>query len=88
MRKNNPAVYECPKGKSKLHTWKRVEGSSGKAVCVECDLVLNREDADEVFDEGEIHMPRMPTQKGVCISPSCACMENYGHCIVTGRLPI
>lgn len=30
----------------------------------------------------------MPTQKGVCISPSCDCMGLYGHCVVTGRLPI
>lgn len=22
MRKDNPACYECPKGRNKLHTWK------------------------------------------------------------------
>lgn len=32
--------------------------------------------------------PVRPTQKGVCISPTCDCMTRLGHCEVTGRLPI
>lgn len=29
-----------------------------------------------------------PPQRSVCSSPTCDCMARYGHCIVTGRLPI
>lgn len=49
MRKDNPAVYECPKGKSRLHTWKRLD--DGRAQCKDCKLILNREDAEDCFRE-------------------------------------
>lgn len=47
MRVNNPAVYECPKGRNKLHTWHRQ--ADGTAVCVCCKLVLKKADADDCF---------------------------------------
>lgn len=47
MHKNNPAIYECPKGKQTLHTWKR--RSDGTAICKHCQLVLSKEDADDAF---------------------------------------
>jgi hypothetical protein len=27
-------------------------------------------------------------RKGICASPNCDCMDRFGHCAVTGRLPI
>lgn len=47
MRKNNPAVYECPIGKNKLHTWRR--NADGSAQCVHCKTILNKTDADDVW---------------------------------------
>lgn len=85
MRKDNSAVYECPKGRSTLHTWKRAQ--DGTAVCVECKLVLTKADADEVFEESP-RRPRVRPTQGICIDPQCECMQDFGHCIVTGRLPI
>lgn len=49
MRKDNPAIFQCPKGKSKLHTWKRLD--DGRAQCQNCKLVLNKVDADDTFRE-------------------------------------
>lgn len=49
MRKDNPAVYECPKTKSTLHHW--VRRDNGTAYCIRCNLELNKQDADEVFTE-------------------------------------
>ena len=49
MRKNNPAVYECPRTKNKLHHW--MKGSDGLAVCKRCKLKLNQEDTDDVYRE-------------------------------------
>lgn len=46
MRKDNPACYECRKGKSRLHTWSRWLGG---AKCIHCGLELNATDAAEVF---------------------------------------
>jgi hypothetical protein len=51
MRPSNPACYECPKGKSRLHTWKRLPDLT--AVCVECKQVLNKNDAAECFYDRE-----------------------------------
>lgn len=51
MRKDNPAVYECPKGKAGLHTWRR--RPDGTAVCVQCQKELNREDAEDCFTDRE-----------------------------------
>lgn len=48
MRKDNPAVFECPQSRDGLHTWKREKDR--KATCVACKLVLNQRDADEVFE--------------------------------------
>lgn len=49
MQKNNPACYECPKGRNKLHTWKR--NKDGTATCTKCNLTLRQNHADEVFDD-------------------------------------
>lgn len=46
MRKNNPAVYECPKAKNTLHKW-RVDGEI--ATCVLCGLALNDEDTADML---------------------------------------
>lgn len=46
MRKNNPAVYECPKGKSALHRWRVVDGI---ATCTNCSLKLNAEDTADML---------------------------------------
>ncbi len=48
MRSSNPACYECPKGKDKIHTWKRK--LTGRAYCVKCGLEIAKEFANEVFD--------------------------------------
>lgn len=47
MQKNNPACYECPKGKNKLHIW---EGSvNGITECIHCKIKLTKEQAEDVF---------------------------------------
>lgn len=55
MQKNNPACYECPKGKNGLHTWSKILdhkkiGMIG-AVCKHCKLVLIKEQAEDVWRE-------------------------------------
>lgn len=50
MRKDNPAVYECPKGKNGLHYWRR-NGQTRRATCQNCKLELNQEDTAEVFND-------------------------------------
>lgn len=49
MNKNNPACYECPKGKAGVHTWKRNE--DGTAACMKCGKLLTKEQADDVWRE-------------------------------------
>lgn len=49
MKSDNPAVYECPKGKNKLHTWKRNPDLT--ATCVHCKTSLSRQHADECFED-------------------------------------
>lgn len=51
MRKENPACYECPKGKNGLHYWiKEVTPPMG-AICLNCSLQINKADAEDVgFD--------------------------------------
>lgn len=62
MRMENPACYECPKGKDGLHTWKKVPvgervggkvvlGDEWRACCTKCHLVLDREFSDDVYRE-------------------------------------
>lgn len=51
MRPTNPAVYECPRGKNGLHTWRRRE--DGTAVCRDCATVLNKADANDCFLDTE-----------------------------------
>lgn len=50
MRRDNPACYECPRGRSGLHTWQR-KGGDKTAHCVECGLKLNERDTAEVFED-------------------------------------
>ena len=45
MRPGNPACFECPK--SEIHAWKR--NADGTATCCNCDLVLNKSDADDAL---------------------------------------
>lgn len=52
MNKDNPACYECPKGKNKLHAW---EGRYQlniltSAICRHCDLKLTKEQAEDVWE--------------------------------------
>lgn len=49
MDKDNPACYECPKGKNKLHTWKRL--TMGGAWCQKCNLFICEEHAKQVFED-------------------------------------
>lgn len=49
MRKDNPAVYECPKGKAGLHTWKRLPDRT--AICVRCKTTLTQEQADDCWED-------------------------------------
>lgn len=49
MRKDNPAVYECKKAKNTLHHW--VRNDDGTATCKNCKLVLNKDDADDAFED-------------------------------------
>lgn len=53
MKPDNPAVYECPKDKRGIHSWRRYE-ETGRAMCVKCKLVLTPEHTAEVF-RGEHH---------------------------------
>ena len=61
MQKDNPACYECPKGKGGLHTWERCPDGTGRnpltrARCVKCNLELVAGFAFDVF-EGETTGP-------------------------------
>jgi hypothetical protein len=47
MHLDNPAVWECPKGYQKLHTWKRRK--DGTAYCRKCDVQLTVAQTREVF---------------------------------------
>jgi len=53
--KDNPACYECPKGKNKLHTWQIHRTPDGKTVlganCINCDLYLNVNQTLDMMDE-------------------------------------
>lgn len=49
MYKSNPACYECPKGKNKLHTWERNIDKTAK--CKYCKLKLTVEQAEDVWRE-------------------------------------
>lgn len=59
MQKNNPACYECPKGKNKLHTWSPImrqeEGwkidTIVGAKCLHCKKILTKEQAEDVWRE-------------------------------------
>jgi len=54
MDKDNPACYECPKSQNKLHTWQRHKTTTGEllgANCINCDLFLTKEQADDVWRE-------------------------------------
>jgi hypothetical protein len=51
MRRNNPAVFECPKSRNTLHNWRRYR--DGSAICVSCYLRLSCEDAADCFRDTE-----------------------------------
>lgn len=56
MSPNNPACYECPKGKNKLHWWQKHKTPDGTllgANCINCDLFINRQFAIEVYTDNE-----------------------------------
>lgn len=48
MQLDNPAIYECPKGKSGLHTWVLAEDRTATCRC--CNLWINREHTYDVFE--------------------------------------
>lgn len=47
LKGDNPGNYECPKGRGKIHRWKR--RPDGTARCLNCDLVLTKEQTDDLF---------------------------------------
>lgn len=49
MQKNNPACYECPKGKNALHTWKRNVDET--AECIHCKIKLTKKQAEDAWRE-------------------------------------
>ncbi len=51
MNKDNPACYECPKTKSRLHHWTRRDDKT--AYCIKCDTELTEEQADDVWMDME-----------------------------------
>lgn len=54
MRHDNPACYECPKGKNKLHTWSSIienEINRVGAICLHCNIILTKSQADDVWKE-------------------------------------
>lgn len=54
MNKDNPACYECPKGKNKLHHW-QIHRTPDKIIlganCINCDLFLNKEQTLDMMEE-------------------------------------
>lgn len=50
MQRNNPACYEFPKGKNKLHTW-TMRLFSKTSYCSKCGLKLNEEQTLDVWRE-------------------------------------
>lgn len=49
MRKDNPAVYECPKShRAGMHYWK-VDNTTGTATCNNCKLTLNQDDTADML---------------------------------------
>lgn len=59
MDKNNPAVYECPKGKSGLHTWERNPDMS--ATCKSCKLYLTVLQAADCYEDRAATIRALPT---------------------------
>ena len=51
MRRDNPAVYECPKNRSTIHHWVRRE--DGTAYCLKCRAELSPENAADCFHDTE-----------------------------------
>ncbi len=49
MSPDNPACYECPKGKDNLHTWKMINLT--QAQCVKCKLLLTPIQTREVQED-------------------------------------
>lgn len=49
MQLDNPAIYECPNHKSKIHLWKR--RTNGTAYCLKCNLELTKVYAYEVWED-------------------------------------
>lgn len=49
MQSNNPACYECPNHKSKIHHW--IKRDDGTAYCLKCNLELTKSQTDDVWKE-------------------------------------
>jgi hypothetical protein len=49
MRKDNPAVHECPKSKNGngTHYWVKEITPPKGAICLNCGLQLNKADAED-----------------------------------------
>lgn len=55
MKLDNPACYECPKGKNKLHTWSPIiqDGERDGAICLNCSLILTESQAAKVWGDND-----------------------------------
>lgn len=51
MRKDNPAIYACSKGKGGIHAWNITDAG---ATCQKCKLELGHDDARDLFFGAEI----------------------------------
>jgi hypothetical protein len=49
MRKDNPAMSECPRGSGGIHAWRWWPDGTAKCDC--CWRPLSHEDADDAFGE-------------------------------------
>jgi hypothetical protein len=50
MKKDNPACYECPKSKDKLHTW-ILRLISKTSYCKKCGLELTKEQTADIWED-------------------------------------
>lgn len=47
MKKDNPAIHECPRGTQSLHCW--VRKPDGTAECKYCPAKLTKDQTDDCF---------------------------------------
>lgn len=54
MDRDNPAVYECRRGRGKVHSWER--NADRTATCQNCRLTLTAAQADDVWQGSQIRV--------------------------------